>query len=82
MSNARGTKELLNYSYGKKLTLKQSVLAKCCECMGNYADGKEDCRVEDCPLYPYMVYGDAYLHRKKKIIPQNTLNALNKARRI
>jgi hypothetical protein len=27
--------------------------------MGYYADGKMDCIVKDCPLYPFMPYKDA-----------------------
>jgi len=50
MSNARGMKELRAFSLGKKLTLKQSFLAKCADCMGNYADGKLDCKIEECSL--------------------------------
>ena len=60
MSNARGMKELRAFSLGKKLTLKQSFLAKCADCMGNYADGKLDCKIEECSLYPFMWYGGAW----------------------
>jgi hypothetical protein len=66
--NARGMKEFYKYELGAKLTLKQSILAKCCECMGKYADGKVDCGIEECPLYPFMVYGAMYRGREKRII--------------
>lgn len=60
---AIGVKALEQYEEGKDLTLKQSVLAKCAECMGRYADGPMDCVLKGCPLYPYMPYGTI---KKKK----------------
>lgn len=33
---------------------------KCHECMGGYADGRKDCEITVCALYPWMPY------RKKK----------------
>jgi hypothetical protein len=66
--NARGVKELAKYEVGEKLTLKQSVLAKCAECCCKYADGKVDCGISECPLYPFMVYGGVYRSRGKKIL--------------
>lgn len=53
---AKGKKELLKYMDGEDLTLRQSVHAKCYECMGCFVDGKEDCKIEECPLYPWMPY--------------------------
>lgn len=29
----------------------EAIRAFCCECMGNYADGKQDCEHVRCPLY-------------------------------
>jgi len=66
---ARGAKELASYVLGGKLTLKRSVLAKCFECCGNYADGNVDCRISECPLYPFMPYGKAWKGRERKKIP-------------
>lgn len=51
-----GRRYLLRHVEGQKLTFKQAVLAKCCECMGGYIDGLNDCRVTACPLYPMMPY--------------------------
>ena len=77
MIKARGAKEFLSYSYGKKISLKQSVLAKCFECCGNYMDGKEDCLIEECPLYPFMPYGAVWMGREKKIMsPEHTKRLL------
>lgn len=76
MTNARGMKELRAFSNGKKLTLKQSVLAKCCECSCNYADGKLDCEIPECPLYPFMVYGAVWKGREKKLMSPERLKAM------
>ncbi len=54
---AKGRTELLNHLGGKRITLRQAVSAKCFECMGYFADGRQDCGIKGCPLYPWMVYG-------------------------
>ncbi len=66
---ALGGKELNKHIDGGKLTLKQMIRAKCFECCGNYADGKEDCSLPDCPLYPMMPYGLIWKGRKRGEIP-------------
>jgi len=53
---AKGKKELIKYLEGGKLTYKQAVQAKCCECMGSFIDGLADCEIPDCPLYGFMPY--------------------------
>jgi len=59
---ARGRKELLNHLDGERLTIRQMALARCFDCMGYFADGKADCEIPDCPLYPLMSYrkGEKY----------------------
>lgn len=39
-----------------KVTRKNAMMAKCADCCGHWVDGKEDCEVTSCPLYPYMKY--------------------------
>lgn len=53
---ARGGKEFKKYLAGGRLTQRQMILAKCYDCIGGYADGKMDCEIKDCPLYPLMPY--------------------------
>ncbi len=53
---AKGKKEMLAHLDGKKLTLKQAILAKCYDCMGYFNDGKVDCEVKGCSLHPFMPY--------------------------
>jgi hypothetical protein len=53
---AKGKKELLSHLEGRNVTQKQSIMAMCYDCMGYYADGKQDCVVTSCPLHPFMPY--------------------------
>lgn len=47
---------ILKYLNGQGIGMKAAITAKCCECMGYYVDGKHDCGVSHCPLYPWMPY--------------------------
>ena len=51
-----GKRHLLRHLHGERITQRQAILAKCCDCMGYHADGRLDCRVTQCPLYCYMPY--------------------------
>jgi hypothetical protein len=53
---ARGRKELIKHLNGERLTPRQMALAKCYECMGGYADGRRDCLIAKCPIYPLMPF--------------------------
>jgi hypothetical protein len=53
---ARGKKELLGYLQGKRITRSKAMAAKCYECMNGYVDGRMDCKIHDCPLYPWMPF--------------------------
>jgi hypothetical protein len=59
---AKGRRELIRHFYGERNTIRQMVLAKCYDCMGYFSDGKDDCGMELCPLYPIMAYrsGEKY----------------------
>lgn len=61
---ARGQRELIKHLEGHCLTLRQAVYAKCNDCTGYYADGKVDCCMPGCPLYPFMPYN---ANRVKKV---------------
>lgn len=43
----------------KKATRKLAMLAMCHNCTGEYYDGKIDCEVAICPLYPWMPYASS-----------------------
>lgn len=53
---AQGKNELLKHFAGKPLTRSQAIKAKCYDCMGYYHDGKNDCSIKHCPLYPFMPF--------------------------
>ena len=76
---ARGQKELISHLTGRKISLKASVLAKCYECMGYYADGRTDCEGSDCPLYPYNPAGAAWKNRERKGMTSTALEVSKKA---
>jgi len=65
MGYPRGVKEQNKYLSGGKLSIRQAILAKCADCLGLYVDGKADCAMPDCPLYPWMVYGAVWKGRQK-----------------
>ncbi len=73
---AKGVKELNKYKMGDKLTNRQAIIAKCADCMGLYVDGKLDCQIPDCPLYPLMPYGKAWKGRPKGKIPVGFVNTM------
>jgi hypothetical protein len=69
---ARGKNELLKHLSGQRLTLKQAVLAHCYDCMGFYADRKQDCKMPHCSLHPFMPYNQNRVKRTiKKTMPGN-----------
>jgi len=53
---ALGRKEFQKHQAGGRLTPRQMLKAKCFDCMGGFIDGKMDCGIKTCPLYPLMAY--------------------------
>ncbi|MCJ7443468.1 MAG: hypothetical protein MUO26_02875 [Methanotrichaceae archaeon] len=52
-----GSKDLARYiKTGEQLQRSIAIRAKCAECTANYADGRYDCEICKCPLYPFMPY--------------------------
>ncbi len=60
-----GREILKSYLSGGTITASQAIKAQCCECMGYYTDGRQDCESYLCPLYPYMPYGKMRKSRNK-----------------
>ena len=52
----KGQSLYIKYLQGDRLPASQAILCKCYGCMGYYADGKQDCKMPDCSLYPWMPY--------------------------
>lgn len=51
-----GRTQLLRHLRGERLTARQAILAKCCDCMCYHVDGRVDCELRRCSLYPFMAY--------------------------
>lgn len=64
-ASAKGRVELINYLSNGRVTARQAILAKCYDCTAYYADGRVDCKVETCPLYPYMPYSSKPAAKRK-----------------
>ena len=69
--SAQGRKELLKHFNGGKLTRKQAILANCYDCTCYYADGRKDCKMSECPLYPYMPYSSNKIMQKPGLSEQD-----------
>ncbi len=79
----RGKKELLKHLNDEKVTKGEAIIAKCYECNGYYIDGKADCKMPDCPLYPYMIYREGGPRKVKNLSEKQRKDAgkwLKKAR--
>lgn len=57
--SARGKRELLAHLRGEKVGLRGAVYGKCYDCSGFMSDGREDCTMPECTLYPFMPYSSA-----------------------
>ena len=55
-NTSAGRTQYLRFLKGEKLTYKEAVLAKCYDCDGGHSDGRYDCEVPSCSLYPFMPY--------------------------
>jgi hypothetical protein len=78
---ARGQKELLKHLSGQKLTFKQAIYARCYDCMGYYADGKQDCKMPHCALFPFNPYNQNREKRTvKKTMPGDQVEKMRAAR--
>jgi len=78
---ARGQKELLKHLSGGKLTFKKAIFARCYDCMGYFADGKNDCNMPHCPLHPFMAYNKNTIHAQhKKAISGDQVEKVSAAR--
>ena len=75
---AKGKNEYLSYlEHSMKLPPKQAILAQCYQCLGCYADGKVDCEIPDCPLYPYMPYRKG-VEKVKRVMSEKQQESLRK----
>ena len=76
----KGKNELITYLRGGELTRSQAMSAACYQCMNYFADGRHDCGIESCPLYPWMPY-TAKPKEKKRKLSEKQLSAMKKGRK-
>ena len=50
----------LHFLNGENLTYKEQIIAKCFDCDGGHSDGRYDCEMPSCSLYPSMPYKGTY----------------------
>jgi len=63
--SSAGKRHLLRHLRGERLTQRQAILAKCCDCMCYHADGRTDCLMPHCSLHPFRPYRDERLPPKR-----------------
>lgn len=56
---SKGKTQMLRHLDGIKLTRNQAITAKCFDCMGMFIDGRLDCKMPNCPLFPFRSYKDS-----------------------
>lgn len=61
----QGKNELLSHLNKEKITIRNAVKAKCYDCMGWYSDGRQDCKITKCPLYPWMPYKEGGARKRE-----------------
>ena len=74
----RGRQELIDFTNGKKLPASASIKAYCYGCMGEYADGADDCGDLKCPLHPFMPYNET--KTKRRVVTPETIEKMKVAR--
>jgi len=69
----QGGRELFRHEAGERLTKNQMCKAKCYDCCGGFVDGRIDCLIPECPLYPQMPYRDKvkYPDKKSKVMSES-----------
>ncbi len=77
---AKGKKELIKYLEGGRLTPKQAIQAKCFDCTCYYADGRQDCKMPSCCLYPLMTFNQDKSKRTSRTMSEEHKAKLKAAR--
>ena len=77
---AKGKKELLKHLDGGRLTPKQAILAKCYDCLCYMVDGRQDCKMPSCCLYPFMTFNTDKSKRTSRTMSEDHKTKLRAAR--
>lgn len=51
-----GRGQYARYVSGEPISPREAMKAMCYSCMGGFSDGKADCGVVVCPLYPWQPF--------------------------
>lgn len=62
--NFQGRKEILAHLNGETMSARQAIKAKCYDCMGYFEDGRQDCKIVTCPIYPWMPYREGGVRKR------------------
>jgi Zn-finger protein len=71
----QGRKEILKHLNGEVTTAREAIKGKCYDCMCYFEDGRSDCKIETCPLYPFMAYREGGV-RKSRVRSDDQKNAV------
>lgn len=75
---AQGKKEYIDYAVNNiKLSPSKAIIANCYFCMNFYLDGRNDCEIDDCPLYPFMPYRKGKV-KVKRVMSEKQKEAFKK----
>lgn len=78
---ARGKRELISYLEGRRLTHRQAIQAHCYDCMCYFIDGRADCQLTRCPLYPFMIFNKNQSKPKTRKLTEEHVQKLQRARK-
>ena len=53
---SKGKTKYLKYLKGQRITRDEAIKAMCYDCEGYYLDGRQECHITTCPLYPFALY--------------------------
>lgn len=78
-----GRTEMVRHLKGERNCASAAIKAKCFDCCAYYEDGKVDCGVKGCPLYPWMPYRKEKAPKAERTEAQiRAVEAMQKTRRI
>ena len=64
-TSSSGKTKYLKLLNNEHISRNDAIEAKCADCNSGYVDGREDCKVTLCPLYPFMPYNKNKVKTRK-----------------
>ena len=78
---ARGKKDLIRHLEGGRLTHRQAIHAHCYDCMCYFIDGRADCRLTRCSLYPFMIFNKNRIKSISRKLSEEHIEKMQGARK-